>query len=145
MLKIEFWPQRGSFEAGKSESKCFKNFDSLFAHVQDLYRITDKDPFELEDVYIKHYGYETRTNRDCFAFCVGKISGEDFLRNHLNPQCVGYIYVIEEGGTNYTKFGSNSGQYGKRISPELLASTLSDHFGICPHFIEITGDYCTFR
>lgn len=145
-MKIEYWPQRGSFEESKKEHKEFLSLQAALDYVIENSKcLTGVPLFSLKDIYITHYGVDSRLQNECFMLCVGKYGGEDYLKKYKHPMCHGYLYFEvfkAKEDTSASRFINSL--FDKKISASTLRTFLVENCNVPERNIELIGDYCHF-
>lgn len=99
--------------------------------------------FSIKDIYIKHYGFETRLQNECFMLCVGKHGLEDYIKKYKHPMCQGYLYFdfLKKKNSSHVEF--NFG-VSEKLNTQVLKKFLVEHCDISQDNIEIFCEYCHF-
>lgn len=152
-MKIEYWPHRSTFEESRKEHKEFSSLYEVLAYVIFTTNIVTMPPvFSLEDIYIKHYGFDARLQNECFMLCVGKYGVEDYIKKYKCPQCLGYLYfeafkTTEDGDPAAQLVGGLfkiSFYEHKKITPQQLKRFLIEKCDVSQENVEISREYCHF-
>ena len=152
-MRVEYWPHRGTFEKSKKEHKEFSSLFEALAYVIFTTNIVTSPPiFSIEDIYIKHYCFDTRLQNECFMLCVGKYGLEDYIKQYGHPMCHGYLYfeafkTTEDDISTLEPTGRHnkikSLFYGhEKMSPLQLKKFLIEKCDISQNDIEIFDEYC---
>ena len=91
-MKILYRPHRGQLSEAMAELKEFKSVKAMLDYVVKKWNeIWGKDIFDINDLFIKYYGYDERIDWETYVVCVGKMQNENFLEKGLHPQAIGFM------------------------------------------------------
>lgn len=85
-MRIVYMPHRGSLMESLEASRVFFDIKDMLEYIVTQW----EDAFSIQDIYIRHCGYDSRIKAEQYVVGIGKCLGENCRKEYNHPQAIGF-------------------------------------------------------
>lgn len=85
-MQVIYRPLCGGLAEAMEKTKTFNSIKEMFEYLVEWH----DHAFEIQNIYISYYGYDSRIGWDTYIITTSKYANEDYIKKGIPPQAAGY-------------------------------------------------------